>query len=135
RLFDKQSVVNFGISWELKGLAGNGLKFSAGLDQPRQWQTDVVGNFEAGFGVQGVPHKPRFHVPFILMAAGQEWEFRKRHKDPATPERIASWVEMCLNAYNDGKCDGVVTYCLDKTKGAKVFDLVRLQLMKHKVSN
>ena len=64
-------------------------------------------------------------MPFIVMTAGQESQFRKRHGDPATPERIAEWLEMCLRAWRDGRCDGVVTYCLDKRRGSPVFDLAK----------
>lgn len=63
----------------------------------------------------------RFHIPFVSMTAGDEHEFRLRHGDPATPERIAEWLRMSLQAWKDGKCDGVVTYCLDKRSQSKIF--------------
>jgi len=67
----------------------------------------------------------RFHIPFIVMTAAQPYEFRLRHGDPATPERIAQWLEMCLEMWKRGKCDGVVTYCLDKSLNSQTFHLVR----------
>ncbi len=67
----------------------------------------------------------RFHIPFIVMTAGVEGEFRLRYGDPATPERIADWLQMCLNAWRDGICDGVVTYCLDKSPESKSFPLAK----------
>jgi len=32
---------------------------------------------------------------------------------------------MSLQAWRDGKCDGVVTYCLDKKAQSRSFDLAR----------
>jgi hypothetical protein len=32
---------------------------------------------------------------------------------------------MCLEARRDGKCDGVVTYCLDKQPQSLTFPLAR----------
>jgi hypothetical protein len=59
------------------------------------------------------------------MTAGQAAEFRLRHGDPASPERMAEWLKFCLQAWREGKCDGVVTYALDKQPGSRVFDLAR----------
>jgi hypothetical protein len=67
----------------------------------------------------------RFHIPFVSMTAGAEDEFRLRHGDPATPERIAEWLRMSLQAWKDGKCDGVVTYCLDKRPQSRTFSLAK----------
>jgi len=67
----------------------------------------------------------RFHIPFIVMTAGVEYEFRLRYGDPATPERIAEWLRMCLSAWRDGLCDGVVTYCLDQGPESRTFPLAK----------
>ena len=125
RLLDKQGVSNFGVRWQVKDLQAEGLKLAAGLDQPQKWQVSQRGAFEAGFGDRIKPPQRRFHVPFIVMTAGQAGEFRMRHGDPASPERIAEWLKFCLEAWREGKCDGVVTYCLDKQPGSRIFDLAR----------
>ena len=57
------------------------------------------------------------------MTAGSAEEFRLRHDDPASPQRMADWLRMCFEARRDGKCDGVVTYCLDKGAEASSFPL------------
>ena len=62
---------------------------------------------------------------FIVMTAGSADEFRLRHGDPASPERIADWLRMSLQAWRDGQCDGVVTYCLDKRPESRVFPLAQ----------
>ena len=57
------------------------------------------------------------------MTAVQPVEFRGRHGLPGAPENIAQWLRMCLEAQRAGKCDAVVTYCLDKSPGSRAFDL------------
>jgi hypothetical protein len=106
-------------------LQAEGLRPAAGLDQPQKWQVSQRGPFEAGFGDRIKPPARRFHVPFIVMTAGDTSEFRLRHGDPASPERIAEWLRFCLQAWREGKCDGVVTYCLDKQPRSRTFDLAR----------
>ena len=123
RLWDKQGVSNFGVRWQLKDLQADGLALAAGLDQPRLWRVSQRGPFEAGFSEGLKPAGHAFHIPFIVMTAGDAPEFRLRHGEPASPERMAEWLGLCLEEWREGKCDGVVTYCLDKQAGSKVFDL------------
>jgi hypothetical protein len=59
------------------------------------------------------------------MTAADAGEFRQRHGDPASPERIAEWLRMSLEALRDGQCDGVVTYCLDKRPQSQTFPLAQ----------
>ena len=125
RLLDKQGVGNFNVRWQVKDLRAQGLTLAAGLDRPQLWQVSQRGAFEAGFGDRLKQGEHRFHVPFIVMTAGQDAEFRLRHGDPASPERMAEWLRFCLEEWRDGKCDGVVTYCLDKQPHSEVFDLAR----------
>ena len=125
RLLDKQGVGNYGVGWQLADLRAQGLRLGADLSRPAQWQVAQRGAFEAGFGNRIKPGRHRFHIPLIVMTAAQPIEFRLRHGDPASPERIASWVDMGLQAYRAGQCDGVVTYCLDKTAQSPEFPLVQ----------
>jgi len=41
------------------------------------------------------------------------------------PGRIAEWLRMSLQAWRDGQCDGVVTYCLDKRPQSTTFSLAQ----------
>jgi hypothetical protein len=125
RLLDKKGVSNFGVRWQVKDLQAEGLDLAAGLDQPKKWQVSQRGAFECGFGDRIKPPERRFHVPFIVMTAGDASEFRLRHGDPASPERMAEWLKFCLQAWREGKVDGVVTYCLDKQPRSRIFDLAR----------
>ncbi len=125
RLFDKQGVGNFPVRWQLADVQAKGITVAAPLSQPEKWDVKVQGAFDAGFGKKLMTQTGRWHLPFIVMTAGQTVEFRLRHGDPATPERMADWVSMCMACLRKGTCDGVVTYALDKENGSRVFDLVR----------
>jgi hypothetical protein len=125
RLFDRKGVSNFGVRWRPMRLEAEGLRLAEGLGEPGRWHLARQGAFEAGFGdgVQG--GRRRFHLPFFVMTAGDLGEFRLRHGEPASPRRMAEWLRMSLEAWRDGQCDGVVTYCLDKSPGSESFDLAR----------
>jgi hypothetical protein len=41
------------------------------------------------------------------------------------PLHFAEWLKFCLQAWQERKCDGVVTYCLEKEPGSRTFDLAR----------
>jgi hypothetical protein len=125
RLLDKKAVSNFGVRWHVSELYAENLRPEADLTAPQKWHVSRQGAFEAGFGGRAEMGRRRFHIPFISMTAGDEREFRLRHGDPATPERIAEWLRVSLQARRDGKCDGVVTYCLDKRPAGRTFPLAR----------
>jgi hypothetical protein len=72
-----------------------------------------------------LPKAAEANIPVWIYLAGDASEFRLRHGDPANPERIAEWLTFILQAWREGKCDGVVTYCLDKQPRSRVFDLAR----------
>ncbi len=123
RLFDKKGVSNFGVRWSLRDLEVEGLRLKASLDKPEQWQMSRRGAFEAGFGdaLKRPGARRQFHIPFIVMPAGCVSQFRKRHPGAATPERVVGQLGMCLEQWRAGKCDGVVTYCLDKGPESATF--------------
>jgi len=124
-LLDKKGVSNFGVRWRVTQLRAEGLQLAAELGEPQKWKVTRQGAFEAGFEGATKAGQRRFHIPFISMTAGDENEFRMRHGDPASPERIAEWLRMSLQAWQDGKCDGVVTYCLDKGPRSRAFPLAQ----------
>jgi hypothetical protein len=125
RLLDKKGVSNFGVRWHLKDLRAEGLKVSANLDTPAQWKLKQRGPFEAGFGEAPQKHETRFHIPLFVMTAAQPVEFKLRHGEPASPERISQWLHMCLDEMQKQKCEGVVTYCLDKSTNSPTFPLAQ----------
>ncbi|MDH7567980.1 MAG: hypothetical protein QHJ73_00140 [Armatimonadota bacterium] len=126
RLYEKRGVAHFGIRWQLRKLVASGLQPAANLDQPQQWRVRQEGRFSAGFGPAPARRaRPAQPIPFIVMTAGDLGEFRHRHGDPATPPRVAQWLEMCLEAWRQKACDGVVLYCLDKRPASETFPLAR----------
>jgi hypothetical protein len=125
RLFDKLGVSNFGVRWRVGELRTENLQLAADVSEPQEWKASRKGAFETGFGSKGKTGQRRFHIPFISMTAGDESEFRLRHGNPVTPERIAQQLRISLQAWRDGKCDGVVTYCLDKRPESKTFPPVQ----------
>jgi hypothetical protein len=121
RLFDKKGVSNFGVHWRLSELGAENLQLAADLTEPAKWQMDRRGAFETGFGGAVKEGRRRFHIPFVSMTAGDMREFGERHGGPATPERVAAQLRLSLQAWREGKCDGVVTYCLDKRHQSPTF--------------
>jgi hypothetical protein len=128
RLFDKQGVANFPVSWSLWDLHAEGFALATDFTQPQAWQVSRQGAFETGFGLPATPGQRRFHIPFIAMSAAEEAEFRLRHGDPATPERIADQLAIYVQAWQNGNCDGVVTFALDKRPTSRTFAPVRTLL-------
>jgi len=125
RLPEKQGVGNHGAHWRICDLRCDGVQLAAGLDQPGAWQASRQGAFTTGFGAAGRRGVRRFHIPFVVMTAATPGEFKGRHGGQGTPEARAEWLRMCLEARRDGKCEAVVTYCLDKSSGSRAFDLAR----------
>jgi hypothetical protein len=125
RLLEKQGVGNFALNWNVKALRGKNLRLADDTSRPQKWKMTRQGPLTTGFGGSPKVGRRQFHLPFISMTAAQPIEFRLRHGDPATPERIAAQLRLSLEAWQDGKCDGVVTYCLDKRPQSPEFPAVR----------
>jgi len=125
RLYDKKGVSNFGVQWQIRELRGEGLRFAATNPLSTKWRVEKQGPFTAGFGPQPSKPRPGVHLPFIVMTAASADEFKLRHGNPSSPERIADWLRLCLQTWREGQCDGVVTYCLDKTPNSPTFPLAR----------
>jgi hypothetical protein len=123
RLLEKKGVSNFGVHWHLTDLQTEGLEPGADFREPQRWRASHRGGLEAGFGEALPPGKAQFHIPYVVMTAADAEEFGMRHDDPASPQRMADWLRMCFEARRDGKCDGVVTYCLDKGAHSEFFPL------------
>lgn len=123
RFVDKKGVSNFGARWAVRNLTAEGLKLAGDLTDPTKWTVASQGAFESALGRVAAGRR-QFRVPFILMVAENASEFKDRHGDP-TPERMAAQLRLSLQAWRDGKCDGVVTYCLDKSPKSPIFPLAR----------
>lgn len=124
RLLDKKGVSNFPLQWRVKDLRATNLQLAADHSSPEKWKASRQGAFETGFGASPKTGQRRFHIPFISMTAANAHEFAMRHGEPASPERISRQLRLSLEAWRAGKCDGVVTYCLDKRPRSPAFPLV-----------
>lgn len=127
QLLERKGVANFPVRWRVRGLEVEGLKLEHDLGAPEAWK--VVSNnsaFECGYGDAIKPTGPaRFHLPYVVMTAAQPVEFKLRHGEPASAERIGTWLDMCLDAARAKDCDGVVTYALDLKGSAPEYGVVK----------
>lgn len=121
RLLERKGVSNFGVRWRLSDLRAEGLEPAADLVRPEAWETSRRGGFVNRFGKTASTGLRRFHIPFYSMTAADLSEFRDRHGNPPTTVRVARQLRLSLDAWRDGKCDGVVTYCLDKRSESPTF--------------
>lgn len=124
-VYDKQGVSEYGLTATIAALQLTGLKLAQPeLGQPEGWQKEVVGAFN-------VMHRPavegrrRFRLPLIVMPAGDRSEYAHRHREEATPERIARRVREALEMARAGQVEGVVLYCLNKAEGNPDFEAVK----------
>jgi len=64
------------------------------------------------------PQGKRPRLPLIVMPAGSRGEYKNRFKEDATPENIAARLKQATDLAREGKVEGVVIYCLDKTENS-----------------
>ncbi|MCX6924000.1 MAG: hypothetical protein NT154_12445, partial [Verrucomicrobia bacterium] len=64
-------------------------------------------------------------------------EFRRQPQPPRISllDRPFSSLTLSVQAWREGKCDGVVTYCLDKQPRSRTFDLARDQFGQYRPTN
>ncbi len=125
QLKDERGVSNFGVRWRIDQLAADGLRLAGDVNEPSAWQSTSQGAFASGFGSQRKVGQRRFHIPLISMTAATVGDYRTRHGEPATPQAVADLLRVSFGAWHDGKCDGVVTYCLDKGPDSLTFPVVQ----------
>jgi len=100
-----------------------------GFDVPemaseRIWSRKATGGFTVDLAAASKAPQG-FNLPIILMPAGDPEQHEKRYPEPGTARNVANKVKLCVDLLNDGKVEGVVTYCLPKTDGDPVFEAVR----------
>jgi hypothetical protein len=124
RLVDRKAVSNFAVRWSLHNLAADGLQPQADLSEPEKWQVGSQGALAAGFG-DAIRGLGRYRLPFLVMETGDTSTFRSQHGDPVTPDRIHQFFSTSFSAWQAGLCDGVVTYCLEKSPQSKFYSRAR----------
>jgi hypothetical protein len=124
-VWDAKGVGNFPVTATFSDLRTSGIRLAeADLSLSEAWPQTRVGAFsvqrDAAYAGQG-----RFHLPLIAMIAGQRAQFRLRHPEAATAPSIARRVAEAVDLLKEGRLEGVVTYCLDKSPGSPDLDAVR----------
>jgi hypothetical protein len=122
-IHDVKGVGNFGVSAAFTELEAEGLELKPIADEDA-WTEDVRGDFVTALS-PGVEGQGQFKLPLILMPSGSRGAYEKRNNEEATPERIAAKYEMCLDLVREGRIEGVVSYCLNKSPGSEDFEAVR----------
>ena len=89
RMIDKKPVGKFTVRWRITGMQAEGLDPGKDLGEPAKWKASKQGSFETGFGGVPEPGKRRFHLPLIVVCG-------------------ADALDAPLQAYRDGRCEGVV---------------------------
>lgn len=124
-VYDRQGVSEYGLTAAFVGLQLVGLRLAQpDLGHAEGWQQDVVGAFQITHRA-AVEGQHRFRLPLIVMPAGDRREYAYRHKEEATPERIARRVREALDLAHAGQVEGVVLYCLNKAEGNPDFEAVK----------
>ncbi len=122
-VWDLQGVGNFGLMAGMTIETAEGLEMVTDVSDEEAWQRETRGSFVLE-GADRAEGQGRFELPLIIMTAGQRVEFAQRNEEDALTERIAAKVAMALEFVADGRAEGVVTYCLDKTPGNPDLDAV-----------
>ena len=120
---DIKGVGNFRVVVTMSVIAAEGIELVTDLDDQQAWEEDTGG----GFSIISRSRREgagRFHLPLIIMPAGSRGEYAHRHGDEATAELIAGQVRTALGFVADGRAQGVVTYCLNKSEGSEDLEAV-----------
>lgn len=122
---DEKGVSDFGILASFSDLTVRGLKPRAvDLEHETAWSKDITGDFSVEFIKK--PTVRRFRLPLIVMPAGEAWEYSHRYPGEApNPENIALRIKELVEFAKQKQIEGVVTYCLDKQDGSRIFEAVR----------
>jgi hypothetical protein len=116
-VWDLKGVSEFAVRVAFSDLHVTGLEMhDSDLGDEPGWQIATQGAFHMECHPARIgQHK--FRLPLIVMPAGEREEYVHRYKDAATPEHIAARTREALELGRQGKLEGVVIYCLDKTAG------------------
>lgn len=88
------------------------------------WSIDASEPFNVSIEKGGVG-LGKVKIPLIVMAAGDAAQFQKRFLMDGSPENISGGVRFAADLAREGRIEGVVTYCLDKSEGSRSFSAVK----------
>jgi len=115
-VWDLKGVSEFAVQVAFSNLKVTGLRLATvDLGKPIGWELNSKGPF---FMECRAPQGKRPRLPLIVMPAGSRGEYKNRFKEDATPENIAARLKQATDLAREGKVEGVVIYCLDKTENS-----------------
>ena len=125
RLLEQRGVSSVGVRWWIDGVRGQGLRFRGEPARAADWTTARRGPGSSSFGPEAADTAAVRPLPLFVMIAATPAQDALRYGAPSTRARILQHVDDGLRAVRAGLCDGIVTYCLDKSATSAVFDSVR----------
>jgi hypothetical protein len=126
RCIDKKGVSNFGVHVRFSNVRLEGFaQTTLDLTDDKAWQQKTQGAWQLSFHTHPSA-AGKFRLPYVVMPAGTEHDLKLRLPgSQGAAAEVGAHVRMVLEEMKAGNCDGVVTYCLDKRPGSRVFDLAR----------
>jgi hypothetical protein len=67
----------------------------------------------------------RHDLPMILMPSAEVYEHEMRYSESATPRNVDRKMQLCLDALQAGKAEGIITYCAPKDTSDPLFHVVK----------
>lgn len=122
---DIKGVGNFPSNAEFSNLSVEGIDIpQIDFNQRGHWKIDAQGAFSARFEA-GSTGEGKFSIPIILMLAGETKEYETQYHEDGTLQAVANKLALGLQLAGEGKVQGIVTYCLDKSEGSSTFNMVK----------
>ncbi len=121
-VYEQKGVAHYGLNARFSEFSISGLDAGpGGFLATDAWQQDVKGSFSASVAPD-IHGSGAYSLPLIVMPAGQRGEYRNRWGVEPTAEMLAAKMRMILDLAQEGRIEGAVTYCLDKSDGSEDFD-------------
>jgi hypothetical protein len=123
-ILEERGVSRYAVNAHFDDIRLHGFDTATERVSEKFWNRKATGSFEVEL-MPASEGKGRFHLPMILMPAGESEQHEKRYPSPGSPSNIANKLEMCFNLLREGKVEGVVTYCLPKAAEDPIFKAAR----------
>ncbi|HCU37630.1 MAG TPA: hypothetical protein DGT21_20005 [Armatimonadetes bacterium] len=121
-VYEQKGVAHYGLHARFSDFSISGLDAGPGeFLAAEAWRQDVEGSFVTSVTPE-VRGAGAYSLPLIVMPAGQRSEYRNRWGVEPTAEMLAAKMRMILDLAAEGRIEGVVTYCLDKSDGSEDFE-------------
>ncbi|HEY7119188.1 MAG TPA: hypothetical protein VH475_21545 [Tepidisphaeraceae bacterium] len=123
-VYERQAVSKYPVTVRFDDIRLTGFDTPTEMASERLWNRKPTGNFSVDL-LPANKAQGRYHLPMILMPAGEREQHEKRYSESGSPRNIAEKVRMCFDLVRQGRVEGVVTYCLPKGADDPTFDAVK----------